>query len=149
MIFAFAFLAGWINAAAAAPPPTPPCSLLTQAQVDAALGVSAKPGTGSAKICNWAEPTGSPGRKKSVVLTIQDAKAFDFAKSPTTSPNIVKTPASGIGDDAVYVTVTNVTTTLTVKKGDAYFELHVYGLGDTDTKAAEKTLALDVIAKLQ
>ncbi len=149
MIFAFAFLAGWIHAAAAAPPPAPPCSLLTQAQVDAALGVSAKPGTGSAKICNWAEPTGSPGRKKSVVLTIQDAKAFDFAKAPTTSPNTVKTPASGIGDDAVYVTITNVTTTLTVRKGDAYFELHVYGLGDTETKAAEKALALDVIAKLQ
>jgi len=129
--------------------PAQPCSLLTQAQVDAALGLAAKPGQGTTKICTWSEPGGAPGRKKTVVLTMQDARAFDFAKAPTKSPNVVKTPASGIGDDAVYATVANVTSTLTVKKGDVYFELHVYGLGDAETKAAEKALALDVIAKLQ
>jgi hypothetical protein len=147
MNFALAFLAGWMNLGAA--PPPSPCSLLTQDQVNAVLGLSAKGGSGDAKTCNWSEPTGAPGRKKIVVVAWQDAKEFASAKAPTSSPNLVKTPVTGIGDDAVYVTVTNVTTTLTVKKGDVYFEVHVYGFGDADTKAAEKTVALDVLAKLQ
>ena len=42
MTFAFAFLAGWLDVAGAAAQAVPPCSLLTQAQVDAALGLIAK-----------------------------------------------------------------------------------------------------------
>jgi hypothetical protein len=118
--------------------PVAPCALLTQAQVNAALGVTAGPGQGSAKLCRWGEP-GAAGARKAVVVTLQDAQAFAFAKAPS----------SGIGDDAVYVTITGVTSTLTVKKGDVYFEVHVYGLADAETKAVEKTIALDVITKLQ
>jgi hypothetical protein len=58
---------------------------------------------------------------------MQDAKAFDFAKSPSKSANLVKTPAAGVGDDAVFNTFGVVGATLTVKKGDTHFELHVYG----------------------
>jgi len=148
-MLAVPFIAMWFSLAGVSAPPVPACSLLTQAQVDAALGVSAKPGQGSAKICNWAEATAAAGRKKSVALSLQDAKAFDFAKAASSSANVVKTTVSGIGDDAVYVTVTGVTTTLTVKKGDVYFEIHVYGFADAQTRTLEKTLALDVIAKLQ
>ncbi len=128
--------------------PVAPCALLTQAQVNAALGVTAGPGQGSAKLCRWGEP-GAAGARKAVVVTLQDAQAFAFAKAPSSSTHTVKTPASGIGDDAVYVTITGVTSTLTVKKGDVYFEVHVYGLADAETKAVEKTIALDVITKLQ
>jgi len=141
-----AVVASWVGLVVA---PPPPCSLLSQDQVNAALGLSAQPGQGSGKVCTWSQPGGAPGRKKMVVLTLQDAKAFAFAKAPTSSPNMVKTAATGIGDDAVYVTITNVTTTLTVKNGEVYFEVHVYGLSDADTKAAEKALAIDAIAKLQ
>ena len=127
-----------------------PCSLLTQPQVSAALGVSVgavKPTQG--KICRWAAPGGRPGLTQAVVLTMQDAKAFDFAKSGSKSPNLVKTPAAGVGDDAVINTVGSVTTLLHVKKGDTYFEVHVYGFSIDQTKTMETTLAKEVVAKLK
>ena len=37
------------------------------------------------------------------------------------SPMVVKTPISGVGDDAFYSTMRTGWTTLTVKKGDTYF----------------------------
>ena len=134
-------------ACAAAPDP---CSLLTQPQVSAALRVSVDVGkaTGS-KICRWAAPGGRPGLTPALVLTIQDAKAFDFAKSPSKSANLVKTPAAGVGDDAVLNTIGAVTATLTVKKGDAYFELHVYGFPIDETKTMETMLAKEVVANLK
>lgn len=130
--------------------PPEACSLLTQAEVNAALGVTAplvKQTT--AKICQWAPTGAKPGRDPSVVVTVQDAGTFDFAKKPVTSANLVKTPLSGVGDDAVYNTVTNVTATLHVKKADTYFEIHVYGFPIDQTKTIEKTLAQQIVAKLK
>jgi LysM repeat protein len=79
---------------------------------------------------------------------MQDAKAFAFAKSPAKSANLTKTPASGVGDEAVFNTIGSVTATLTVKKGDTYFEVHVYGFGVEQTQMIEKTLAQAIVAKL-
>ena len=62
--------------------------------------------------------------------------------------NITKTPVSGIGDDAVYGTTKGVATVLTVKKGDQVFVVRVIGFSEDETKAKEKTLALDVLSKL-
>ena len=101
------------------------CSLLTVAEVNAALGVSTVPPKSPAKICRWGESGGQPGRSPAVVVTIQDAQAFNFAKAPTTSKTLVKAPVSGVGDDAVFNTIGTVTVTLTVKKADNYFEVHV------------------------
>jgi hypothetical protein len=127
-----------------------PCSLLTQAEVSAALGVSVgavKPTQG--KICRWAAPGGRPGLTPAVVLTMQDAKAFDFAKSGSKSPNLVKTNVPGVGDDAVINSVGSATALLHVKKGDTYFEVHVYGFSIDQTKTMETTLAKEVVAKLK
>ncbi len=136
------------RAAFAAPPN--PCTLLTQAQVSAALETNVGAGTLSlGKICRWAAPGGTPGRSPAVVLTMQDAQAFNFAKSPAKSANLVKTPASGVGDDAVFNTIGGLTATLTVKQGETYFELHVYGFGVEQTQSMEKTLALEIVAKLK
>jgi len=131
--------------------PADPCSLLTTAQVGAALGVSVSPGkTTGGKICRWAEPGGQPGGgSPALVLTIQDAKAFDFAKSSSKSPSLVKTPVAGVGDDAVLNTIGVVTATLHVKKGDTYFELHVYGFPVDQTRNMETTLAKEVVANLK
>lgn len=132
------------------PAPTDPCSLLSQAQVSAALGVSVVAGKATgAKICRWAGPTGRPGVSPAIVLTMQDAKAFEFAKSPSKSATVVKSPAAGIGDDAVINTIGIVTATLTVKKGDTYFELHVYGFPVDQTKTIETTLGKEVVANLK
>ena len=129
--------------------PAGACSLLTQAQVQVALGVtvSATPAS-TGKICQWQGPAGKPGTRQMAVVTIQDANAFAFAKKPSTSPTLVKTAVTGVGDDAVFNTIGVVTTTLTVKTGDAYFEVHVYGFSEEQTKAMEKTLALEIVRKL-
>jgi hypothetical protein len=129
--------------------PPDACSLLTQAEVNAALGVTAVPPKSPGKICRWSESGGQAGRRPSVVVTIQDAQAFNFAKAPSTSANVVKTPVSGVGDDAVFNTVGNVTATLTVKKSETYFEVHVYGFPMDQTKTIEKTLAQEIVSKLK
>ena len=74
-----------------------PCALLTDNQVSAALGVSTGAGKSTGgRICRWAAPGGRPGVSPALVLTMQDARAFDFAKAPTNSRSLVKTPASGV-----------------------------------------------------
>jgi len=99
--------------------PSDPCALLTDGQVSAALGVSTGAGKATGgRICRWAGPGGRPGVSPALVLTMQDERAFDFAKAPTNSRSLVKTPVSGVGDDAVFNTVGIVTVTLSVKKGD-------------------------------
>jgi hypothetical protein len=147
---ALAILVGVLcgSARAAFAAPTDPCSLLTDAQVNTALGVTAT-SKATGKICRWATPGGRGGVSPAVVLTMQDAKAFDFAKAPSTSPNLTKTPVTGVGDDAVFNTIGSVTATLTVKKGDTYFEVHVYGFPLEQTRTLEKTLAQNAVAKLK
>jgi hypothetical protein len=129
-----------------------PCALLTQAQVATATGMNVGPGEHKgAKLCEWPvpnQPNSIEGKK--VTLTLQPGLAFNFAKAPT-GHGIVKTPVSGLGDDAVYGTTPKYATTLTVKKGDLTFTVHVFGIpqDQTDTiKAMEMVLAKEVLANL-
>ena len=135
------------RAASAAPPPKA-CSLLTPAQVSAVLGVSVGPGQAlspsDTKLCHWGEAV---GKKKGVMITLQNPLAFTYAKMPA-GHGITKVPVSGIGDDAVYGTTPGYPTVLTVKKGDVVFVVHVKGFPDDQIKAMEKTLALEVLKKL-
>jgi len=149
-VLVFATCLAFVGASRAAyAAPSDPCSLLSQAQVSAALGVSVGAGKATGgKICRWAGPAGRPG-SPALVLTMQDAKAFEFAKSPSKSATLAKEPAAGIGDDAVINRIGIVTATLTVKKGDTYFELHVYGFPVDQTKTMETTLAKEVVANLK
>lgn len=138
--------------AAYAAPPTDACSLLTPAQVGAALGVNVgagKPLPGNSKLCHWGAPVlmAKATTKKGVMLTLKDPMAFAYAKMPV-GHGITKVPVSGIGDDAVYGTTPGYPTVLTVKKGDVVFVVHVNGFPDDQIKAKEKALALDVLAKL-
>jgi hypothetical protein len=93
-----------------------------------------------------------PGSKK-VTVTIQDPRAFEHAKMPV-GGGITKTPASGIGDDAVYGTTPKFAALLTVKKGDVVFVVRVYGFPIDSGKpldeiqAKEKTLALEILSRL-
>ena len=131
--------------AAAAQAPKPPCTLLTPAQVAAALGV--KDVAAGAPIgktgCSWQAQGGARGM---VTLSFWDPAGFPAMKTPL--PNVTKVPAPGIGDDALYSTIGEFTT-LSVKKGGAVFLVKAYGVPDqAKQKAIEKTLAGDVIAKL-
>jgi len=129
--------------------PTDPCSLLTPAQVGAALGVTVGAGKALAPtLCEW-KPEGQSGPKTPKLdVTIQTPRAFEAAKTQV-GGGITKTPVSGVGDEAVSGTTPKFATVLTVKKGDFVFVVHVFPFSDGDEmKAKEKALALQVLAKI-
>ena len=125
----------------AAPPD--PCSLLTAAQVSAALGATAGEGKAvTPTYCQWTAPG------KTVALTISDAQRFAYAKMPVNSPSITKTPVSGVGDEAVYGTTAGQAASITVKKGDSYFAVNLMGVPMSNAQAVATQLAKEVLAKL-
>jgi hypothetical protein len=133
---------------------TDPCSLLTQAQVSAVLGVNVDPPKRiTPTMCGWSAPNQPNSiNAKKVALLISNANAFGFAKTPVVSSEKA-TPASGVCDDAVYSFPNGIksglATALYVKKGGSYFTVHVYGFPDqAKTMAMEKTLALNACSKL-
>ncbi len=150
---------------ASAAPTDDACSLLTQAQVSAALGVSM--GAGSyvtpqyRKTCTWTAPAGAKG-VKTVTLSLQAANAYEAGKklmaqsqammkaaNDPHASGVANASASGIGDDAYYTTMGNDYTGLMVKKGNVAFKVAIYGDLPIETKKAmEKTLALQVLSKV-
>src|SRR5690242_6998977 len=76
-----------------------PCSLLTPAQVSAALGVTVDAGKPlGTRACYWRAAGGTTGRKAS--LTIHSAQEFAMGKTPLRGTE--KPAVSGIGDEAYY-----------------------------------------------
>jgi hypothetical protein len=133
------------------------CSLLTQPQVSAVLGVSVGAGqylvASIPRTCGWSQPGDANHSGKRVVLDIfgpvgrlTPAERFNNGKTPV--KGVTKTPVSGVGDDAYYVTTPGFGTGLNVKHGDSVFQIRVYGFSDDQIKALEKTLAQDALAKL-
>jgi len=153
VVFLFSLGICCARGAYAAPPPDP-CSLLTQAQVSAALGAPVEaPHLDAPKLCRWATPKQpNPLNARTVMLTISSERAFGFAKTPVVS-STKAVPASGVGDDAVYAVSVDASgyssAQLHVKKGGAYFVVHVSGIPDqTKIMQIEKTLALQACSKL-
>jgi hypothetical protein len=140
------FLAAFNAPTGHAQAPSDPCTLLTQAQVSAVLGVTVGPGQPIATTgCEWSaqQPSSSNAR---VTVSFWGGEAFAGMKTPL--PRVTKTPVSGVGDDAVYATVGSLTT-LSVKKGKVAFVVRIYGVPGQDKQMAiEKSLALDILAKL-
>jgi hypothetical protein len=145
------------SARALAAQPTDACALLTTAQVSAALGAAVEAGlhvvpNGTA-ICVWRVP-GDKDHKRVMldiytqIGSLTPAQRFNNAKMPIAVKGITKEPVSGVGDDAVSVTTQGIGTGLIFRKGASAFDLRVYGFPADQVKAKEKTLALDVIAKL-
>jgi len=134
-------------------PAADPCSLLTEAQVSAALGINVDPAKRLAPtMCGWSAKQPNSSNTKKVALLISNANAFGFAKTPVVSSESVA-PATGICDDATYSFPTGnksgSATALFVKKGNTYFTVHVYGFPDQATAMEmEKTLALNACSKL-
>lgn len=140
-----------------AAPPSDACSLLTSAQVSAVLGVSVGGGEkiapSSTSVCGWEVPGEKKMDRKRVVLSIYTQmgsrtplQRFNAAKTPV--QGITKESVSGVGDEAIFATTPGLGTGLIFRKGDAAFDLRVYGFAIDQLKAKEKTLAQDVLARL-
>jgi hypothetical protein len=139
------------NAGTYAAPPSDACSLVTTTQVSTALGVSVGAGKGSVPHeCEWSQAGAGVGGKGVLVEILgpmgskTPVDRFNAAKMPV--PRIVKTPVSGLGDDAVYVETSGAA--LYVKKGNFVFQIRIHGFPLEEIKAKEKTLAVDVIVQL-
>ena len=152
----FVFAACSARAAYAAPP-TDACSLLTPAQVSAALEVPAASKSLGPKVCMWVQTgvkPGSPRRRVDVVILIMQGYTQGYAVAKMPNAPTSATHVSGLGDDAYYLAMTSVHKymELRVKKGTVAFGIRVQRSGTPFTpnqiKAKEKTLALDVLAKL-
>src|SRR5215469_12472092 len=105
------------------------CSLLTQNQVSAILGVSVGAGNPISDTgCSW-QSTGA----KSVMVTVsmQSDKMFAGAKRGS------KTSVSGIGDEAFFTGVQNFVS-LWVRKGTKYLLVRAYGLPASEGEAKLK-----------
>jgi hypothetical protein len=162
LIVTLFILAAATAPSASAAPPDNPCSLLTQAQVSAALGVSVDPGrlnTTALKACTWIV-TGAGLKSLQVILRTADdhdknkalmsLQAGAMAKAGKDNSIIpVVTPASGLGDDAYYTT-TGRSATLSVKKGSVGFNVAVFNsdIPVDQQKSLEKDLAMQILSKL-
>jgi len=129
------------------------CTVLTPAQVSAALGVSydkgepiARPGT-----CQWI------GKPKFATLTIavtrqgkSPVEQFNEGRKGGLAGAVTVEPVSGVGDDAYYVYFSGTTRAglgLVVKKGNSEFEIRVYGFELDKAKPVAKTLAQEAAGK--
>lgn len=157
VLWVFGVLALTGSRAADATPPTDACSLLTPAQVTAVLGESVSAGEkllpSSAALCGWEVAGQKSLSRKRVVLSIYTqigsltpVERFNNAKFPM--QGIKKEPVSGVGDDAIFVTTPGFGTGLIFRKGDAAFDLRVYGFPIEQVETNEKKLADCVIQKL-
>jgi hypothetical protein len=133
------------------------CSLLTPARVSALLGVTVGAGepigVRTPSQCGWAQPNDTSHSGKRVMLDLfspmgrlTPVDRFNNGKTPV--KGITKTPVTGVGDEAYYVTTPGLGTGLNVKKGSSVFQIRVYGFAVELIEAIEKTLAQDVLAKL-
>jgi len=130
---------------AAAQSAAAPCSLLTSAQVTAAVGVSVGAAQPIANTgCSWTAP------HMMVTVSLWDGNKWDKMKTPV--PGMNRTSVSGLGDDAFYTTMGSAPdkqfATLSVKKGSTAYVIKVYGPSVMDQMSMEKTLAGNVLANL-
>src|ERR1700722_9019762 len=143
-------------AMAAVAQPAPPgdaCALLTPAQVSAAAGVAFGPGTYVTPTfkatCTW-NATGEVKQQdaKIITLMLEGTDAFQAGKQKVQSGTLPGASASGIGDDAYFLTMGKFAS-LFVRKGNVAFKATVYGqLPLEKMQAMENALAQQVVAKL-
>lgn len=145
VLLAAATSTGFAGRRVMAPPPSDACALLTAEQMGDALGAKVGAGKyvspGFTKTCTWTAPG------VIVTLMLQSVEAFQAGKGAPV-PSVV-TAASGVGDDAYYLTVGNIVG-LGVKNGTAAFKVTVYSssLPMERKQKIEKALAQQVLTKL-
>ncbi|HVB85888.1 MAG TPA: hypothetical protein VNK23_04380 [Candidatus Dormibacteraeota bacterium] len=152
----FVFATGNMRVTCAAPP-ADACSLLTPAQVSAALGVPVAGKALGPKSCIWVQTDvkpGSPRRRVFLVMLLPLGYSQGYVVAKMQNAPTSATHVGGLGDDAYYLAMTSVHKymELRVKKGTVAFGIRVQRSGTPFTpdqiKAKEKTLAQDVLAKM-
>jgi hypothetical protein len=133
---------------------TDACTILTPAQIGAAVGVSVGDGKHVTptyvKTCTW--NASSASEVKFVTLYVESAANYEGGKRMASqmaavSKGAAMKPAS-VGDDGYYFVVGS-QVGLLVKKGDTSFKVTVYAtLPEEKKEAMELTLAKDALAKL-
>ena len=138
----------------AAPPPIA-CSLLTEAQVNAALEVKTLPGKppfpSAQKLCMWSDDPKGAINNRRLTLSLMTTTGFAVGKS---NKQIKIEPVSGIGDEAYYEVFSADSPLLVVRKGSSAFNVRIlnglkfkpFAVGQV--KAKEADLAKAVVAKL-
>jgi hypothetical protein len=137
---------------AKAAPPEDACSLLTPAQIGAAIGVPVSAGTYITptykKTCTWKATSQVNETTPFVTLMLQDVNGYEGGKRLAAVKTITVTPVSGIGEGAYYLALGD-NAGLIVKKGGVAFKVAVYiHLPLAKKEAMEKPLAQDVLSRL-
>jgi hypothetical protein len=131
------------------------CSLLTEAQVDAALEIKSLPGKppipSAHQLCKWSDDPNGSGDNRRLTLALMTIAAFDMGKS---NAQLKPEPVSGIGDEAYYEVFGSDSPLLVVRKGTSAFNLRILNglkfkpFAAGEVKAKEAELAKAVVAKL-
>lgn len=123
-----------------------PCALVSPAQVTSAAG--AKVATGQpigTTGCSWSSTDDPKTKAGRVMITLSIWAEKWFSKKST--PGVTMKPVSGIGDDAYFATLGDLTS-LFVKKGTSTLQIRVYGLHDTARQEEiERSIAKAALAK--
>jgi hypothetical protein len=146
--WAIAALAASTPATAAGPGDA--CALLSAAQISSVLGVTVEEGEhivpNSLTSCGWMGPGGASIGSKKIVLSLLSARSFQAGKTPV--KGVTESTASGIGDEAYYVSMPPFGTALSVRKGSAYFQLRIAGYPSSQVRNLEKLLALALVDRV-
>ena len=126
------------------------CTLLTSADVSAALGTPAKAGQPMTptdhKVCTWKAADG----RSWVTLMLQPSTAFDggLRLASYSNGNLKPARVAGLGQGAYFLPVGE-QVGLMVKKGGVAFKIAAYQHGPIGPKEAiERTLAGKIVARL-
>lgn len=134
--------------------PQDACTLLTAAEVSAALGVTVdagkRPVEGDPTLCNWRESGKPDGPARNVVVTVVQGASFDKEKQPS---RYLKGTVSGVGDEAYFFQPSRIPIILFVNAGTVYFKVMARS-SVTDPAAEqngtiEKRLATAIATKLK
>jgi hypothetical protein len=133
-----------------AAPPKIACSLLTTAQVTAALGAAVGAGKPMTKeVCQWSQQ--GKGDDDLVKLEVS-LTTLDRYNKFKTARNATVTPVDHLGDDAYYSvqSANNMQVALCLKKGETPVIIHVFGGKKTtaEYQAMEKAIAEAVLPAL-
>lgn len=139
--------------------PVDTCSLLTQAEVSAALGMTVGAGTSTGTHgCQWtySDPSSPLTLAQVEVDSNIDPKTFaQLCGAPSSSALGIKiVPVSGVGDTACY-TESTLDDVLNFQKGNAGFSASLVAMGTltarfqtAQVEAVEKALALKALARI-
>jgi hypothetical protein len=115
-----------------------------------ALLAQAKNGGDACALLSAAQVSTGPGGpsigSKKIVLSLMTARSFAAGKTPV--KGVTMSVAEGVGDEAYFISMPPFGTALSVKKGDAYFQLRIAGFPSGQVRTLERALALRLLDRV-